>query len=511
MFRTTAIGTVCLALICLGSGMTYREVQAQEGETDLIVIEGKVNATEVPAAEKGEVGKALVEGDGKLVEIQIGGDSKNPAAVRSELRIDAEGNRSTTLLNEEGKVIERRTVTAPARTGAVRLLNGPQVADPETRSEIDKLIVRLEEEIRKLQAEGRAEEAEKKLQSIRALKQLLAEENRITARTRIFRADGTAPQAQAQEEMVRSRQALSAQLSRLPEAERRDGLKRLATRRHELAAEIAKVPEQDKEQRALLGAKIAELDRLLAEEQKSLTPPVLSTASVAFYRTLARNAETDNLQRAIEKVATHRKTLGEQLAKVSEANAEERAKLQNEIAQAEKTIAELKYRLEAHVTTMPLPPGVAPGAVAPPTPQAPGIRFTAPVGARQPPGAQDSPGVPVLENIPHLGRMFRYLPQTPELLALTQKVQALKQAADALTQAGMEDQARELRNAAERIQKEIELRRAEMVSRPDVAAPLGIASLAPHELHRSIRELTEQVQQLRKEVAEVRELLQRRQ
>jgi hypothetical protein len=38
---------------------------------------------------------------------------------------------------------------------------------------------------------------------------------------------------------------------------------------------------------------------------------------------------------------------------------------------------------------------------------------------------------------------------------------------------------------------------------------LGLAGGVPLELHRSIRELQEQVQQLRKEVGELRELLQR--
>jgi len=46
------------------------------------------------------------------------------------------------------------------------------------------------------------------------------------------------------------------------------------------------------------------------KKQKSLTPPRSQHGLGRVYRTLARNAGNDNLQRAIEKVATHRKTLG---------------------------------------------------------------------------------------------------------------------------------------------------------------------------------------------------------
>jgi hypothetical protein len=501
MFRTIAVGSMCVALAALGAARSRAADEANTADQELVV-----EAQIAGAGEQATAGKALVESDGRLVEIQIGGDSANPDAVRSELRIDDKGTRTSVLLDKDGKIIERRVEAGPNRNGTLAILAGPQIADPEARAALEKLIAGLEEESKKLQAEGKAEEAQKKAQSLIALKQLLSADARVRSlqdrRIVYTRRDATANDVDRQQDAVRARQALTEQLRQSPDGQRFDGLKRLAARRHELAAEIAKVPEQDREQRALLGAKIAELDQLLVEEQKSRTQSVPVTASAAYYRTLARTAETDNLKLAIEKLATHRKSLGEQLAKASEADAEERVKLQSAIAEAERTIAELKQRLAAHAVIMPLHSGVGRGIDAPPTPQAPGIRFTAPLDATQP------LGVPVLEKIPHVGRMFRVVP--PELLALTQKVQALKQAADALTQAGMEDQARELKNTAEKIQKEIELRRAEMASRPDADAPIGLP-VPPHELHRSIRELTEQVQQLRKEVAEVRELLQRRQ
>lgn len=490
MFRVTATGMICLALATLGTGIPHNVAQAQEGETDLIVIEGKINATEVPVAENGQVGKTRVEGDGKLVEIQIGSDGPIPAGVRSEVQVDTQGIESRVLFSEDGKIIERRTLTAPGPTGTVRLNKGPQVADPEARAEIDKLIARLDEEVRKLQAEGKPDQAEKKSQSIRALKQLLADESRIiNARTRLFRGEGAA--AQAQEDAARARQGLSVQLGRVPAAERQEAVQRLAARRHELAAEIAKVPEQDREQRALLGGKIAELDRLLTEEKERITSPRFPAREDAKRAYTALGAQAEAERQAVIRLKSLQETLANRLSQSPELNTDELEKIRTRIAELEKQIAERKDRIVQFTPlATPQPPAIATFTALPALPQPPVVNLV-----------EKGPG----------DRIFHGRQLSPEMVALSQKVQALRQAAEALSRAGIEDQARELRNAAEKIQKEIEVRRAEMAARPDAGAPLGLPVVPPHELHRSIWELTEQVQQLRKEVAEVRELLQRRQ
>jgi len=482
---------MCLALTTLGTGIPHSTAQAQEGETDLIVIDGKINATEVKKADEASAGTARVESDGKLVEIHIGTDAGSGVGeVREQLII----------LNEDGKIRETRTVEKGPPATVRRMMGGMQVVDPETRAAVAKLIAALEDEAQKLQAEGRAAESEKKLQSILALRQVLESNYRgIISQKLHSRIDGSTPAAERQLEVTRARESLATQLSRLPEAERQDGLKRLAARRHELATEIAKVPEQDREQRAQLGAKIAEIDRLLAEEHKRMATPA-EPPGANFYRSNGIRVAVDAAERdELNRLAQNVKALKEKLAQTPEANAAEReqltagiAKLEAALAIADKRAVEMAQRRVILTEKVPRPP------------QAPGFSPFAPLDSPRP------LGVPVLEDVPHVGRLFRYLPQTPEILALTQKVQALKQAADALAQAGMEDQARELRNAAEKVQKELELRRAEMAARPDPGAPLALP-VPPHELHRSIRELTEQVQQLRKEVAEVRELLQRRQ
>ena len=102
----------------------------------------------------------------------------------------------------------------------------------------------------------------------------------------------------------------------------------------------------------------------------------------------------------------------------------------------------------------------------------------------------------------------RFAGPSPEADALAHKSAILNNAANQLSQAGLEDQAAELRKQSEKLRAESEKIRAQTSRAPVVAAYAGAG---PAELHRSIHELQEQVQQLRKEVAELRELLQKRQ
>jgi uncharacterized protein involved in exopolysaccharide biosynthesis len=102
------------------------------------------------------------------------------------------------------------------------------------------------------------------------------------------------------------------------------------------------------------------------------------------------------------------------------------------------------------------------------------------------------------------------------------RAEALNRAAEALERAGMHDQAHQLREQAEHARKEMEEaghrepRRFEGREEGAVIHPgregnvLRFRGEGPLELHRSIKELHEQVQALRKEVAEIRELLQRK-
>ena len=95
----------------------------------------------------------------------------------------------------------------------------------------------------------------------------------------------------------------------------------------------------------------------------------------------------------------------------------------------------------------------------------------------------------------------------PQVEGLKQKAEALQQAAARLKEAGLADQANELAKQAEKIRAEAEHVRARI---PAIHGFMNRAEGGPIELHRQISELTEQVRALRKEVGELRGLLEKK-
>ena len=102
----------------------------------------------------------------------------------------------------------------------------------------------------------------------------------------------------------------------------------------------------------------------------------------------------------------------------------------------------------------------------------------------------------------------------------THQAEALSQASAKLKEAGLHDQAKQLADQAAKLRDkaaEIAKREAERIhAQPQGGFAAGsfsgmaFAGGPPAELHRGIKELHEQVQLLRKEVAELRELLQQK-
>ncbi|MFN0055462.1 MAG: hypothetical protein ACKV0T_25225 [Planctomycetales bacterium] len=94
-----------------------------------------------------------------------------------------------------------------------------------------------------------------------------------------------------------------------------------------------------------------------------------------------------------------------------------------------------------------------------------------------------------------------------ELVTLQRKIEALSLAAETLKQGGLEDQAREMTVKVEAMKKEAE----KLKTQTNQGSAFTALRMHPsHELHGTLVELREQVQQLRKEVGELKELLQKK-
>ncbi len=399
MLRPIAAGLMCLGFVTLGVAATWGQDEAAKPKSaDVNVFEKDAGET-APAA----VAVPVKEGDLKRIEIRIGDD--DGAAVVGEgeqKRVEVrEGGEVIIFDAKDGKKIVQR-VEANPQDGPISArvrLTGPPVVDPATREAVEKLVASLRDEVKKLEGEGKKEDAERKQQSIRVLEQVLNPGPRWAAVAGQPAAGG----------------ALRARIARIEESgPSAEELKKLHARLEDLRAQLSKLPESEKEGRARLEQEIAELKKQIAE------------------------------------------------------------------------------RHERRIATFPGGGPFPPGTPVPPFgPHAPGQPI--------PPDAWRG----------HPGPWFFAAPGGhPEADTLTHKAHALRHAAEQLKDAGLEDQSRELEKQADRLQAEAEKIRAHAPHEPGMIHFGGGAAM---ELHRSIHELQEQIQQLRKEVAEVRELLQRRQ
>lgn len=417
MLRPVAAGLMCLGFVTLDVAIS----QGQEDETDLIVIEGKVDATEVPvgeARENPQAGQRAPFGyAGVVAEAGAGGEA-NVSVNGQNFRIIRSENGGVVVLNEEGKVFERYAAgTEPgwASKRFTRIAQGPQVVDPQTRESLEKMTAALKEQIQKLESEGKKDEAQQKTHSLRAIESLLQGNHRAAAF--VFQKQRDTQQALAE-------------------------VQKLQARLNAMVEESAKLPE---------GAA----------------------------------AERDKIKQEIEKV--------------------------------KKEIAEKHQSLNAHS-----------GVGGQPMPFVFGRLFEGgPPGEHQFHGGGFGlvPGQPGQPGQFKLGQFGHMKPSEGGILA--QRAAALSQAAARLKEAGLPDQAKPLQEQAEQFKVKAEKMMLEEAEKNRAQAQAqgaggfggggfhgfgGFFGGGPaNDLNNSIRELHEQVQQLRKEVGELRELLQRKQ
>jgi hypothetical protein len=161
MLRPIA-GLMCIAVITLGVATSGGQEEEKKANPDLAAPEKKPETpagTVVPPAER-------------TIEIRIGDDGEAVIEENAENR-DVEARAKEVIIkSRDGRVVETLN-RAWQPNVAVRFVAGAPVIDPGTRDALDKLIAGLKEEAKRLEAEGKKEESGRKLQSIRAVEQLL--------------------------------------------------------------------------------------------------------------------------------------------------------------------------------------------------------------------------------------------------------------------------------------------------------------------------------------------------
>jgi hypothetical protein len=383
MLRPVAAGLMCLGFATLGVAATWGQVEAEQPKkVDVTVVE-----KDTGEISPGSAGVPVKEADLQRIEVRIGEDAAATVVREGEQKLAEVGKAGqiTVVEEKDGRIVQHIQANpqyAPVQAG-VRFVGIP-VFDSATREAVEKLLAGLKDEVRKLESEGRKEDAKKKQQSIRALEQILNPGPRWAAGAR---------------QLIPRDATMFGRRARIEEAgPAAEQMKKLHARMEELQAQVSKLPEADKE---------------------------------------------------------------------------ERARLEQEMAELKKQIAERHERRIAVFGAQPFPPGFGPGQPIHP-------------GALPPMGA------------------FGPAPRGPADI-LTHKAHALRHAAEQLKQAGLENQAGELAKQADKLQEEAENIRSQAQQAGGMVHFGGPAM----DLHRSIHELQEQVQLLRREVAEIRELLQR--
>jgi hypothetical protein len=240
MWKLISAGLMCFGLATL----SVAAFGAQSDDTDgdgAVVIEGKPEGTPVPATPAGSAAQSKKEDAPAVVEIRIGEDG-NATYVNRVKDADAGDEVEVTIQDDSGRTVRKIRANPNAVRATARFRLASPAIDAETRQALEKMIAGLHDEIKILQADKKDEEAEKKVQSARALRQLLV----------------PVPQPGGVRFYARTPENLQ------PDAR----LQELHARRQELQAQAAKLGEGDHEAREKLQKARADLERGIAQRQQ---------------------------------------------------------------------------------------------------------------------------------------------------------------------------------------------------------------------------------------------------
>lgn len=488
MLKPVAAGLMCLGFVTLGVAIS----QGQDDETDLIVIEGKVGATEVtPDAAKQQPGNGVsfTTGGGKT------GQEAPGAGEAVEL---------TVADPDTGKLVQvfrLKQLPATATAAGLRSLltrargNAPKIeADDQGQrllihgtvnqmSLIKKLLTYLDDDTPNPNSRHHRFEVSHSGDII-----VSNEDGKI-----VERLDAGATPARGSARFTRLAQA-----QQVVDAQTRESLEKMTTA---LKEQIQKLQSEGKQDEAQQKARsVGAIEALLNGNPRVIN---LMRRSPAPQQSME---EIRKLHERLKDLQEERaKLLNVDLSKLPEDAAErvKNKKIEQEMIRIEQEIAEKHQALNGPNQFSGQTIRFAPGG----QPMAPGMQqqfHGTGIGflAAQQQGVGPSAG-----------------------MTLLRKSEALSQAANQLKSSGLDEQAQHLQAQAEKlraeghkmIQEEAAKRREQGAAQRGFGAGGGdyvfgaFPGGPPMELHRSIHELQEQIQQLRKEVGELRELLQRKQ
>jgi len=242
MLKPIAAGLMCLGFVTLGVVATRGQEKAEEPKSADVIVVGEEKEKPAPAA----LPKAKSAGE-NVFEIRIGEDG-DAAVVEKGEKKNADGAERIEVIiqDDDGKTLQ----TLPSQPRTIRAAARARIAlptiDPGTRQALEKLIADVKEEAKRLETEGKKDEAGQKAQSLQALEQLL-----MNPRPR---GGGMFNQPLGLGLIMQNRLA--------------DETKSLQARLAELTAQASK--NQEGEAQAKIQQEIADLQLRLAERQRQL-------------------------------------------------------------------------------------------------------------------------------------------------------------------------------------------------------------------------------------------------
>jgi hypothetical protein len=230
MSKPVAAGLFLLGLATIG-------VAASQDEQDRKLTAVVVDGDEQPPGDPETKSSTAESG---VVEIQIGNDG-NAIFINQPEKKEGEAGEDVEVViqNEDGKIVRKIRSRPQAIRATGRMLFQALAIDPETRQAVEKMIAGLEDEAKRLEGDGKNDDAAKKRQSARALQQLL----------------NPGPQPGGGRFFVRTAENDQTQ----------QALKKLHDQAQALAAQLGKVPESDKEARVRLEQEMAQVKKQISD------------------------------------------------------------------------------------------------------------------------------------------------------------------------------------------------------------------------------------------------------
>lgn len=503
MWKNVLAGVLCVGAVgfslAVSRGDNTEDSKKSNEPADVlvpkdVVIEAPVKAAVPINSDSGVAGKIVVGESGDVVEVRISADAdivgdgvpvleKVPHVNRLFRKVidpkAADGKSDVLYYTAEGAVDpatgkrsteEFKVFVGDGQKFQIAVKGPSKVSDPGAREVVEKLVKHLEDTAAQLEKEGKKDEAGQKRQSAATLRMAL--EGAMAPGLPGFPVPAPVKGTRA---VVQLKSAASA-----------DELKKLTAQLEDLHAAFRKqIDAGNKEEAAKVQDQIARIQKEIARVHGEAVKQYPNAAGVVPSPAYKREYTAKFEQAApspdeMKKLTARLEELQATIQKLASADTDRSEDIKKTVAEIGKIHAEIAQRQVRFTAKAPILPPVAP------------------FGAR----------IEAVPGGPHVAFAFV---ENPEAEVLSRRADVLRQAAGKLKEAGLGDQARELGEQADQLQKRAdELRKHAPVATGGVRAMGRFPAAPPMELLQSIKELQEQVQVLRKEVAGIRELLEKK-